>query len=269
MSQLSNYTLGSGEPEHKRLIDLAAHEEDRVIDACRRAGVGEGATVIDAGCGPLGALAALARVVGETGSVIGVDGSSAAIEKARSLSLPPHVRLMHADVNEVALDANVDLVFSRLMLLHQRDPGATVRHLTTFLRPCGAFIAHEPSDLAIHAPASEPAVPAMTRVWELVIAAARSAGARTDFGRNGRAYLEAAGLRVESSRAYAAHYPPHIGYEIPRTALHSLRPALAAHALASEDELAQLDRELDTAKERQDIQWVSGPLMIEWIARRD
>lgn len=107
----------------------------------------------------------------------------------------------------------------------------------------------------------------MTRVWELVVAAARSRGARTDFGRKGRAYLESAGLGVESHRAYAVHYPPETGYEIPRVALHSLRPVLAQNGLAGEDEIARLDRELDEAKHRAGVQWVSSPLMIEWIGR--
>ncbi len=108
----------------------------------------------------------------------------------------------------------------------------------------------------------------MTRVWELVIAAARSGGAQTDFGRRGRAYLEEAGFVVESQRAYVVHYPPETGYEIPRVALRSLRAALAEHRLADEDHLASLDQELDEAKRRDGVQWVSSPLMLEWIARK-
>lgn len=262
---LPHYSLGATDEEHRRLIHLASHEEDRVIDACRRAGIGKGATVIDAGCGPLGALAALARVVGDSGTVIGVDANAAALEKAHVLA--PGVRVICSDVHDVAL-ADVDLVYSRLMLLHQAEPLRTVRHLATLLRPGGVLIAHEPSDLSEGAPASEPHVEAMTRVWELVIGAARARGARTDFGRRGRAYLEAAGLTVTSSRAYVVHYPPEIGYDIPRVALHSLRPTLAEHGLASDEEIARLDRELAEAKRREDVQWVSSPLMLEWIATK-
>ncbi|HYI11274.1 MAG TPA: hypothetical protein VEK57_19625, partial [Thermoanaerobaculia bacterium] len=134
-------------------------------------------------------------------------------------------------------------------------------------QPGGVVIAHEPSDQPAHAPASEPHVPAMTRVWELVIAAARARGAQTDFGRRGKAYLEA-GFAVESQSAYAVHYPPATGYEIPRIALNSLRPALAEHGLAGEEEIAYLDRELEEAKHRSGVLWVSSPLMFEWIGRR-
>lgn len=267
MSALSHYSLGSTDAEHHRLIQLASHEEDRVIDACRRSGVGPGATAIDLGCGPLGALAALAKVVGSDGTVIGVDASVAALSRARLLNATfPQIRFVEADVNTVTIDC-ADLVYSRLMLLHQADPAETLTNAARLLHGGGVLIAHEPSDLAMHAPAAEPQVPAMTRVWELVIAAARARGARTDFARRGRAYLEDAGFIVESQRAYAVHYPPAIGFEIPRVALQSLRPAIAQHALATEDEIARLDRELEDAKHRDDVQWVSSPLMIEWIAR--
>ena len=200
--------------------------------------------------------------------MIGVDASAAALHRARTLLGEhfPQIRFVEADVNTVALEP-ADLAYSRLMLLHQADPAETAANAARLLHAGGVFIAHEASDLPMHAPAAEPHVPAMTRVWELVIAAARARGARTDFARRGRAYLEAAGFVVESQRAYAVHYPPEIGFEIPRVALQSLRPTIAEHALASEDEIAHLDRELEEAKQRDDVQWVSSPLMFEWIAR--
>jgi SAM-dependent methyltransferase len=269
---LSHYTLGASDEEHRRLIHLASHEEEYVADACRRAGIGHGATVVDLGCGPLGALAALARVVGTSGLVIGVDASAAALERARSLLSLPQLRLVHGDVNALTPETlgvrHVDLAYSRLMLLHQADPGATIACAASLVRDGGALILHEPSDLARHAPGSEPGTPAMTRVWELVIAAARARGATTDFGRRGLAYLTSAGLSVESHRAYYVHYPPAIGFGIPRTALHSLHPVLAAHGLADENEIAGLDQELAEAMRRDDVQWVTSPLMIEWIARK-
>jgi SAM-dependent methyltransferase len=262
----ASYTLGATDAELRRLVALASHEEERVVDACRRAGVGEGMTVGDFGCGPLGALGALARVVGSSGRVFGIDASAQALEKARVLLADAaQVQLIHADVASVELPA-IDAAYSRLMLLHQPDPARVLARMFASLRAGGVVIAHEPSDLPIHAPASEPHVPAMTRVWELVVAAARGRGAQTDFGRRGRAYLEAAGFTIEQSHAYVVHYPPEAGYEIPRVALASLAPVIAEHRLANADEIAHLDAEL--RQRRHDVQWVSSPLMIEWIARK-
>jgi ubiquinone/menaquinone biosynthesis C-methylase UbiE len=272
---LSHYSLGASDAEHRRLVELARHEEGQVREACARAGIGPGAVVFDLGCGPLGALSALAGVVGPAGRIVGVDASGAALEKARRYMTSrgiETVELIESDVHDVdpatAGDRGADLAYCRLMLLHQEDPSATLRHMARLLRPGGAVIAHEASDLAAHAPASEPPVPAMTRVWELVIGAARARGANPEFARNGRRHLEAAGLEVESQRAYVVHYPPSIGYDIPRVALHSLRPTLAHHGLASAAEIDALDAELEAAKQHPEVQWVSSPLMFEWIARK-
>ena len=259
--------MTASEEEHRRLVALASAELDHVIAACSRAGIGEGATVVDMGCGPLGALPALQSVVGRSGTVIGIDASGSALGRARELV--PGARLVHGDVN--AIDppvANADLVYCRLFLLHQPEPAATLRRAAAMLRPGGTLIAHEPSDRETGAPSSEPYVPAMTRVWELVVGAARARGARTDFGRRGRTYLEGAGFSVQSQRAYQVHYPPATGYEIPRIALHSLRTTVLACALASGNELDGLDAELEAAKTAPGINWVSSPLMFEWIATR-
>ena len=272
MTQAAHYTLGASDAELRRLIALASHEEDRVLDACRRAGVAPGMTVTDLGCGPLGALAALSRVVGVDGRVIGVDASAPALDRARVLLAgATNVQLVLGDVNEVTREQlgveAVHAAYSRLMLLHQPDPGRVLARVCELLRPGGVLIAHEPSDRLVHAPGSEPDVPAMTRVWELVIGAARLRGAQTDFGRCGRDYLIAAGFTVEQTRAYYVHYPPDIGYEIPRVALASLKPVIEDR-LATGEEIARLDAELREMKGRTDVQWVSSPLMFEWIARK-
>lgn len=182
------------------------------------------------------------------------------------------MRLLESDVNDISretlgVDA-IDAAYSRLMLLHQPDPARVLGHVATLLKPGGVFIAHEPGDDLEHAPSSEPGAAAMRRVWDLVIRAARLRGARTDFGRRGRAYFAAAGFRVEHSRAYFVHYPPEIGYEIPRVALSSLRPVIEDR-LAGSDEIAELDTELQLMKSRPDVQWVTSPLMFEWIARKN
>jgi SAM-dependent methyltransferase len=272
MSAPAAYTLGSTDAELRRLIALATHEETHVVAACRRAAVSDGAIVADFGCGPLGALRGLARVVGDRGSVIGIDASAHALETARGLMQEwPNVRLVQADVHDVSLDPlgvdGLDAVYSRLMLLHQPDPDRVVRRMFDLLRPRGVVMAHEPSDLPEDAPASEPACPALRRVWELVIGAARLRGARTNFGPDGRRYLTEAGFAVEHSGSYRVHYPPEIGFEIPRVALGSLRPVIEGQ-LATAGEIAALDHLLQEMKSREDVQWVSSPLMFEWIARK-
>src|SRR5688500_12303753 len=95
---VTHYSLAASDEEHRRLIALASAEFDHVVEACRRAGVTAGATVVDLGCGPLGALSALSSVVGPSGTVVGIDASATALERARQIV--PHVQIGRASWRE-------------------------------------------------------------------------------------------------------------------------------------------------------------------------
>lgn len=47
-----------------------------------------------------------------------------------------------------------------------------------------------------------------------------------------------------------------------------LRPGGVVIAHEPSDQLAHLDAELQAMKVRDDVQWVSSPMMYEWIAQK-
>src|SRR4029077_19970558 len=97
--------------------------------AFRRVGVGPGWTVIDCGCGPIGALSLLGEMVGPTGRVVGVDFSEPSIQRARSVVAAlglENVELFAGDIHELdvaTLGGPFDLAFTRAFLMHQAGPG--------------------------------------------------------------------------------------------------------------------------------------------------
>src|SRR5262245_25185886 len=58
------YMLDASDAEHARLIDIARRTGDIVRELCALGDIGEGARVVDVGCGPIGALLDLADIVG-------------------------------------------------------------------------------------------------------------------------------------------------------------------------------------------------------------
>jgi ubiquinone/menaquinone biosynthesis C-methylase UbiE len=84
--QLRRYVLDGSDEDLRRLLTLSESFAVQARRAFQRAGVGPGWTVIDCGCGPVGALALLAEMVGPAGRVVGVDFSEAAIERAGSVT---------------------------------------------------------------------------------------------------------------------------------------------------------------------------------------
>jgi ubiquinone/menaquinone biosynthesis C-methylase UbiE len=109
--------------------------------------LGPGDRVLDAGCGSGDDARALARLVGPTGEVVGVDASEAMVAQARACGddpgLPVEFRvgdIYRLDFGDGAFAAGrVDRV-----LHHLDDPGRALGELTRVVRPGGRVVGFEP-----------------------------------------------------------------------------------------------------------------------------
>jgi len=104
-----------------------------------------GERVIDIGCGCGDTSIELARRVGATGSVLGIDVSRPMLEVARSrgaLANGARLAFRDADASEAELPANIDLLFSRFGIMFFSQPSPAFSHLRTSLRAGGrcAFV---------------------------------------------------------------------------------------------------------------------------------
>jgi SAM-dependent methyltransferase len=262
--------------EHARLTWIADEHNTFAREACLRAGLRPGQRVIDVGCGPLGALPILAELVGESGEVVGLDGSAEALAAARTLLDARSLRrvrlvqadLYHADLETVTLAGGArsfDLAYCRLFLLHQPDPVMALRRMAALVRPGGWIVAHEAMDQGGEIE-SEPHLPAYERVWELVVATLRRRGTRVDVARHFGEVCAAAGLDVVGQRGYFMFHQPRQGIASRRAGLLSIRNSLVEAGLSSAEEVAALAQTLQDAQ-GQAYQWVASPLMVELLAR--
>jgi len=109
--------------------------------AMDRAGIGRGQRVIDVGCGAGGSTLDLARRVGPTGHVLGVDVSRTMLDGARRrLGEQPlaQVALLEADAQTHGFErARADHVFSRFGLMFFSDTVAALTNLRRALAPEG------------------------------------------------------------------------------------------------------------------------------------
>lgn len=101
---------------------------------------GEGARVLDLGCGFGDTTRRLARLVGPSGRVVGVDAAARfvaqATEEARAEGLT-NVEFRVADVETAALGAGFALAFSRFGTMFFANPVAALRNVRTALSPGG------------------------------------------------------------------------------------------------------------------------------------
>jgi ubiquinone/menaquinone biosynthesis C-methylase UbiE len=112
----------------QRLLNIAELSAEPTRAAFSKIGMKPGWRVIDCGCGPLGALAVMAEMVGPEGQVVGIDFSEPAVQRARSIVSTlglDNVEVRVGDVHDVdgqPLGSAFDLAYTRLFLMHQR-PG--------------------------------------------------------------------------------------------------------------------------------------------------
>jgi len=141
------YILGTDPAELERLGLQHRLWAEQAHAAWERAAIRPGLRVLDVGCGPGFAALDLARIVGSSGLVTGVDESDAFIDYARTMARTAGVvtaRFHTGDVQDLA-DAGVepdayDLAWARWVLCFVQDPAAVVRSVARALAPGGRFV---------------------------------------------------------------------------------------------------------------------------------
>ena len=141
------YALGYSANELRRLERQGAFFRDLTEDLLKRAGVRDGMRVLDLGCGVGDTSLLAARLIGPSGVVVGVDRSTKAIDVAqrRATTARPRnsIQFVVADLDTFVPDEPFDAVIGRLVLLYLRDPAATLRRLSAYVRPGGVVAFQE------------------------------------------------------------------------------------------------------------------------------
>jgi SAM-dependent methyltransferase len=103
--------------------------------------------VLDVGSGAGDVSFMAAELVGESGEVVGVDRSHAAIMSAMkrvSVSSVRNVSFHEGDPAQMGFERPFDAIVGRYVLLFQSDPAAMLKALLKHLGPNGVVVFHEP-----------------------------------------------------------------------------------------------------------------------------
>ncbi|HEY6835125.1 MAG TPA: methyltransferase domain-containing protein [Gaiellaceae bacterium] len=177
-----SYVFGHSGRELERLAAQAALVEPVTRDILVGAGIAPGMRVLDVGSG-IGDVAFLvSALVGESGSVVGVDRAEAAVAEARRRGEAGGMRNVSFEVGdpaELAFEAPFDAVVGRYVLQFQPDPAEMLRRLGGHLRPGGIVAFHELDWTGFR---SVPEVASWERLCRLIVAAVEAGGATTRMG---------------------------------------------------------------------------------------
>jgi SAM-dependent methyltransferase len=203
------YVCGHTPRERERLDLQGSFYEDITRRALVEGGIGPGMRVLDIGCGTGAVTLLAAGLVGPSGAVAGVDRDPEAVAaaqaraRARGATDVSFHRATIGDAGEAdptagAPDFRVggwDAVVGRFVLMHQRDPAATLARAASLLRPGGRVVLVESAMAGLlGAPHSEPWCSLYDRVVRWTCAVVEAGGADLRAGLRLRRVFAAAGL---------------------------------------------------------------------------
>jgi SAM-dependent methyltransferase len=268
--RIRRYVLDSSDEDLQRLLSIAELSAEPTRAAFRKIGMEPGWRVIDCGCGPLGALAVMAEMVGPKGRVVGIDFSEPAVQRARSIASTlglDNVEVRVGDVHDVdgqALGGAFDVAYTRLFLMHQRDPAQTMQRIAALLRPGGWIVAHEP--LRSPPPRSSPPLDALTTYWELLHDVVERLGApQGSVDRLARVARDV-GLEVVETSGFFQIVAPEQGFDLHASTIAAAKSRAIQSGVGSGAEIDALERALRAAGDG-GYHWVTTPFFLALTLR--
>jgi SAM-dependent methyltransferase len=210
------------------------------------AGIRPGMRVVDIGCGPGTVTFELARQVGPSGRVYGVDREPKMLELARprcaELGLS-NVAFIEAGFDLAVPDGTlVDAAVGRRVLMYQPDPVEAVRQLVRVVQPGGLVFFHEHDTLRVADPRASLPLHDQVRGW--LHSMLRGEGARLNMGFDLHGVLGAAGLEVQRVCVEASVLTPTSHYPVSMV-IRAVLPRLVRLGIVRE-----ADVDLDTLDQR-------------------
>lgn len=143
----SSYALGYSEAERDRLIRQASQLAPLTERFFRDAGIAPGQRVLELGSGMGDVAMLVARLVGPSGEVFGIerDGDSIKIAQSRVADAGfRNVTFSLVDISHLQSEKLFDAAVGRFILQYVPDPVSVLKSLAASLRPGGIIAFHEP-----------------------------------------------------------------------------------------------------------------------------
>ncbi|MEP7035058.1 MAG: methyltransferase domain-containing protein [Actinomycetota bacterium] len=243
---MSDYVLALSDAEVARYRFMAQTAGRDEAGQWASAGVVEGATVADVGCGPGAVSVVLAEVVGRTGMVRAVDRDPQALSLARDAATKAglsNIVFSEGSATATGLAAGgADVVMLRHVLAHNGGhEQAIVDHLATLVRPGGSVYLVDIDQTAMRWRPSE-GTEAMTEMTDRYQQFHSGLGNDLSVGLRLGELLERAGLEQVDHRGRYTIMRPTPGMRPP---LWAAREQMLAAGVIDEDDIARWQAQLE------------------------
>jgi ubiquinone/menaquinone biosynthesis C-methylase UbiE len=261
--QAPDYLFGQSAEEAERLRLQAEMFAPYTARFLEDAGISRGMKVLDVGTGAGDVALLAADLVGQEGTVVGVDLNPELIQTARARAAAAglgNVSFVVGDAALVELDRGLDAVVGRCVLFFAPDPAALVRRLTGQVRDGGIVAFQEPANATL-APMSLPPSQLLEQLWAWILETYRRAGMDLYMGLRLRSVFAEAGLPAPAMHldAAAGGGPDWPGYEYMARLIGTILPLITKLGVATED-----DVEIDTLADRLQAEIGDNGAAVTW-----
>lgn len=235
------YTLGRTSHETERLIEQSKIYGPSTQRLCERAGIQQGMRVLEIGSGAGDVALMLARFVGQTGQVIGVDVNPTILERAHQRVVDAgieNVEFIAGDARRLDFSEKFDAIVGRFVLMYMARPDEGFAKLLTHLKP-GGIVAFQEPEYTLYPTLSHPDTPLMNQLIAWILAVFEHSGAYLDMGFGLYRAFVGAGLppptmHLESPIGAAKTWA---GYQYMATIFESLLPLLMQYGFATAEQV--------------------------------
>jgi SAM-dependent methyltransferase len=240
----SHYVIQGGIKGRERLRILSRVMQPATLSLFERVGLKPGASCLDVGCGGGDVTCDLARLVGPTGQVLGIDIDDTKLTIARSEAELHQLNNVMFELSDIAgwdREEKFDVVYSRFLLTHLKDPAGVVVKLFQVLKPGGVLLVEDINFAGI---LYYPDSPAFHRYMDLYTQVVQRRGGDPNIGLRLPILLLDAGFeQVQMNVVQPAGIEGEVKLINPIT-MDLIREAVLAEGLASEREIEQVIAEL-------------------------
>lgn len=147
MKENTHYSLSTGEQGKERLGILNKLCNPNSVEFLKQSGIKPGMCVLDIGCGTGLMSCELAKLVGKTGKIIGVDASKDQVAIAAEIAKKNHLHnikffnLPAENISEIKMQ--FDFIYCRYLLMHIANPQQLVNNCFDLLKNKGVMVCEE------------------------------------------------------------------------------------------------------------------------------
>lgn len=176
------YAMGRNYNEYQRLVDQAQFLAPSTERLLRAAGVEPGMRVLDVGSGAGDVAFLAARLVGHTGSVVGIDLDYSVLEVARQRAKDlgfENTSFVQGDLRNLESMGTFDAAIGRFVLMYTADAKESIRAISHHVSSGGVLAFQEPAWRTVPFP---PMPPLRTAIVEHILELFLRIGIKDDLG---------------------------------------------------------------------------------------